>query len=150
MTTSGMARKVDDLGRIVLPVEMRRMFEIQPGDALEIAVENGGIVLRKVETRCVFCNTTDDLRTYRQKQLCAPCAAELGLPPDEENPAVTDASRAHIFDGLPTPAEFAEQLPSATELSPAAEELDAAFASEGLLPPTEVQSDFIDPPALDR
>ncbi len=80
MSTSGMARKVDDLGRIVLPVEMRRLFGIRAGDALEIAVDDDGIVLRKVESRCVFCGGTEGLRSHRDKQVCASCVAELEVP----------------------------------------------------------------------
>ncbi|MDQ3680095.1 MAG: AbrB/MazE/SpoVT family DNA-binding domain-containing protein [Actinomycetota bacterium] len=75
--SSGMARKVDDLGRIVLPVEMRRMFGIKTGDELHIAVIGGDILLRKVEDRCVFCEATEGLRPYRTKQVCAPCARAL-------------------------------------------------------------------------
>ena len=80
MVSTGMARKVDDLGRIVLPVEMRRMFGIRPGDELEIAVDRGAIMLRKIESRCVFCG--DDgttLRLYREKRVCASCTQELRL-----------------------------------------------------------------------
>ncbi len=78
MVSTGMARKVDDLGRIVLPVEMRRMFGIRPGDELEIGVDGGSIVLRKVEARCVFCGADAGLRSYREKRVCASCAAGLG------------------------------------------------------------------------
>lgn len=77
MVSTGMARKVDDLGRIVLPVEMRRMFGIRSGDELEIGVDGGTIVLRKVEARCVFCGESAGLRPYREKQLCASCSTEL-------------------------------------------------------------------------
>jgi transcriptional pleiotropic regulator of transition state genes len=69
-----MARRVDDLGRIVLPVEMRRMFGIRAGDELEIGVEGGAIFLRKVEARCVFCDQDEGLRPYRDKKVCAACA----------------------------------------------------------------------------
>lgn len=75
MNPAGIARKVDDLGRIVLPVEMRRLFGIRPGDEMEISVDGGGIQLRKVEVRCVFCEGTDNLRPYREKLVCASCAA---------------------------------------------------------------------------
>lgn len=87
MVSTGMARKVDDLGRIVLPVEMRRMFGIRPGDELEIGVDGGSIVLRKIEARCVFCGAEGAaaLRGYRGKQVCATCAADLA--------AVADAQR---------------------------------------------------------
>ncbi len=72
-----MARKVDDLGRIVLPVEMRRMFGIQPGDELQIAVEGACILLHKPQPGCIFCGGLDGLRAYRAKPLCRRCAREL-------------------------------------------------------------------------
>ena len=78
MKSLGMARKVDDLGRIVLPVELRRLFGIRPGDELEISVDEGAVLLRKIEARCVFCDATEGLSPYRQKQVCASCAGELG------------------------------------------------------------------------
>ncbi len=80
MASTGMSRRVDDLGRIVLPVEMRRMFGIRAGDELEIGVDGGAIFLRKVEARCVFCEGDDRLRPYRDKRVCAPCALELSAP----------------------------------------------------------------------
>ena len=80
MGATGIARKVDELGRIVLPVEMRRLFGIRPGDEMEISVDGGGIQLRKVEVRCVFCDATENLRPYRQKQVCGTCATGL-VPP---------------------------------------------------------------------
>ena len=101
MTTSGMARKVDGLGRIVLPVEMRRMFAIRPGDALEIGVDEAGIVLRKVESRCVFCGGTESLRPFRGKQLCANCAGELSGAGQADG---THHGRSGE-EGLPPPAE---------------------------------------------
>ena len=77
MASTGMARRVDELGRIVLPVEMRRMFGIRAGDELEIGVDGDAIFLRKVETRCVFCDEISGLRAHRGKQVCANCAEEL-------------------------------------------------------------------------
>ena len=76
----GIARRVDDLGRIVLPIELRRQFGIEAGDALDIAVdpEARAIVLRKSQDECVFCGTRDDLRDYRQRRVCNSCVAELG------------------------------------------------------------------------
>lgn len=154
MKTSGMARKVDDLGRIVLPVEMRRLFGIRAGDSLDISVDDRGIVLRKVETRCVFCDGPDTVRAFHGKQLCGTCAAELGAGATPEMSEVEaepepDTSRAHFFDVLPTAAEFAEQLPP-PRLTPTTAEIEQALnASEvetGSTPP-EVQSDVVDPPA---
>jgi AbrB family transcriptional regulator, transcriptional pleiotropic regulator of transition state genes len=73
MGSTGMARKVDDLGRIVLPVETRRLFGIQPGDALEISVLDGSIMLRKLEQTCVFCAGADEVTEYKGKLVCGPC-----------------------------------------------------------------------------
>ena len=80
MASTGMSRRVDELGRIVLPVEMRRMFGIRAGDELEIGVDGGSIFLRKVETRCVFCDGGDALQPYRDKRVCASCVLELAPP----------------------------------------------------------------------
>ncbi len=76
--STGVSRKVDDLGRIVLPVELRRVFNIRSGDELQIAVDGGDILLRKVEARCVFCDGGDGLRPYRGKQVCTECTEGLG------------------------------------------------------------------------
>ncbi|MDQ1436610.1 MAG: AbrB family transcriptional regulator, transcriptional pleiotropic regulator of transition state [Acidimicrobiaceae bacterium] len=75
-----MARKVDELGRIVLPVETRRLFGISPGDALEISVADGAINLRKIERSCVFCEGDQDLRQFKGKLVCAGCAGGLQFP----------------------------------------------------------------------
>jgi transcriptional pleiotropic regulator of transition state genes len=77
MGSTGMARKVDDLGRIVLPVETRRLFGIQPGDALEISVLDGSIMLKKLEQACVFCGGDVGLAEFKQKLVCVPCLDEL-------------------------------------------------------------------------
>ena len=75
-----MARKVDDLGRIVLPVELRRLHGIQTGDALEISVDGDSIVLRKLAQGCVFCGTPDGLSTYRTRSICTGCRDGLNEP----------------------------------------------------------------------
>jgi transcriptional pleiotropic regulator of transition state genes len=80
MKDTGMARKVDDLGRIVLPVELRRLHGIHTGDALEISVDGDSIVLRKLSQGCVFCGTVDGLSTYRSRSLCGGCRDELTTP----------------------------------------------------------------------
>ena len=68
-----MARKVDDLGRIVLPVELRRLHGIKTGDALEISVDGDAIVLRKLLQGCVFCGETEGLTVYRGRSVCPAC-----------------------------------------------------------------------------
>lgn len=74
---TGLPRRIDHLGRIVVPVEMRRMLEITPGDELEIAVQGDSITLSRLRRGCVFCGTEEDLRTYREKEICSRCAVEV-------------------------------------------------------------------------
>jgi transcriptional pleiotropic regulator of transition state genes len=67
-------RKVDELGRIVLPVELRDKYGIEVGDAFDICTdENGNIVLRKAQKYCVFCKSTDDLTEVMGKSICNSC-----------------------------------------------------------------------------
>lgn len=75
--STGVTRKVDDLGRIVLPAELRRSFDIREGDLIEIAVENEHIILTKQRNSCSFCGEADGLRTYRDHPVCARCISEL-------------------------------------------------------------------------
>ena len=70
----GLPRRIDHLGRIVVPVELRRMLGISAGDELEIAVKEGSITLTKSTLSCVFCGTEKDLRTYKDRQVCGDCA----------------------------------------------------------------------------
>jgi AbrB family transcriptional regulator, transcriptional pleiotropic regulator of transition state genes len=77
LKTTGIARKVDQLGRVVLPAEMRRMFGINEGDLIEIFVDSGRIVLAKVEDECVFCGTKDALREFELKRVCITCVDRL-------------------------------------------------------------------------
>ena len=75
--SSGMTRKVDELGRMVLPSELRKRFRIHEGDHLAIHVEEERIVLTKVETGCVFCDSTDGLVNYRDKLICKDCKSAI-------------------------------------------------------------------------
>jgi AbrB family transcriptional regulator, transcriptional pleiotropic regulator of transition state genes len=74
---SGIARKIDDLGRIVIPAETRRMFNIREGDHLFIAVEGGNIVLRKMTDSCTFCGTDYQVSQFKGKGICSSCRAQL-------------------------------------------------------------------------
>lgn len=75
-----MARKVDELGRMVLPSELRRRFRIHEGDYLGIHVEDQRIILTKLETGCVFCDSTEGLTAYRDKYICSECLGSLRRP----------------------------------------------------------------------
>lgn len=77
MKSTGIVRKLDDLGRIVVPMEIRRVFGITPEDSLEIFVDEDRIVLQKVEPKCVFCKTEEDLIDFKGKKVCHPCREEL-------------------------------------------------------------------------
>lgn len=74
---SGIARKIDDLGRIVIPAETRRLFNIQEGDQLFISVEGGSIVIKKMTDTCTFCGTDSRVRQFRDKGICAGCRSQL-------------------------------------------------------------------------
>jgi transcriptional pleiotropic regulator of transition state genes len=74
---TGVSRKVDDLGRIVLPAEIRRSFDIREGDMIEIGVDQDSIVLHKRRNSCTFCGGSEGLRTYREHPVCTSCLAEL-------------------------------------------------------------------------
>lgn len=77
MKSTGIVRKVDELGRVVLPIELRRTLEIAEKDALEIYVDGNSIVLRKYEPSCVFCGDARNVTSFRGKNVCANCLREL-------------------------------------------------------------------------
>lgn len=77
MKSTGIIRKVDDLGRIVLPIELRRTLDIAERDELEIFMENDRIILRKFEPACVFCGSASSLVSYREKNVCQECIRKM-------------------------------------------------------------------------
>ena len=77
MKSTGIVRKVDELGRIVLPIEIRRTLDIAEKDELEIFVENERIVLQKFEPACVFCTASRGLVALRGKNICKDCLEAL-------------------------------------------------------------------------
>lgn len=78
MKSTGITRKVDELGRIVLPIELRRKMNIEEKDSLEIYVEGNSIILKKYEPACIFCGSSKNVTTYKEKNVCAGCIKELG------------------------------------------------------------------------
>lgn len=78
MKATGIVRKVDELGRIVLPVELRRTLEIEERDPLEIYMEEDRIVLKKYQPSCIFCGSADIAVDFKGKHLCKKCSRELG------------------------------------------------------------------------
>lgn len=77
MKSTGIVRKVDELGRIVLPIEMRRTLDIAEKDALEIYVEGSSVILKKYKPSCIFCDSTKDIVTFKGKNVCPKCLKEL-------------------------------------------------------------------------
>lgn len=77
MKSTGIIRKVDDLGRIVLPIELRRTLDIAERDELEIYMENDRIILQKFEPACIFCGSAQELVSYRGKNVCQECISKM-------------------------------------------------------------------------
>ena len=77
MKSTGIVRKVDELGRIVLPIELRRVLDIAERDELEIYMEDDRVILQKYEPSCVFCESSRGLATYKGKNVCTTCIRNL-------------------------------------------------------------------------
>lgn len=77
MKSTGIVRQVDDLGRVVIPIELRRNLSIAERDPLEIFVEGEQIILKKYEPACIFCGNARDIVNYKDKNICKKCLAEL-------------------------------------------------------------------------
>lgn len=77
MKSTGIIRKVDGLGRIVLPIELRRTMDIAVKDELEIYMDNNRIILQKFEPACIFCASSRNLVNYRGKNICQDCIANM-------------------------------------------------------------------------
>lgn len=77
MKSTGIVRKVDELGRVVLPIELRRTLDINEKDALEIYVDGPTIILKKYEPACIFCDNAKDVVVYKGKNICKECLNTL-------------------------------------------------------------------------
>ena len=77
MKSTGIVRKVDELGRIVLPIELRRTLEIAERDALEIYVDGDNIILRKYQPACIFCDSMKNVISFQGKNICSDCMEKL-------------------------------------------------------------------------
>lgn len=77
MKSTGIVRKVDELGRIVIPIELRRTLDIGIKDSLEIYVEDDQIILKKYVPACSFCNNASEIISFKGKNICAECLEEL-------------------------------------------------------------------------
>jgi len=77
MKATGIVRKVDELGRVVLPMELRKTFDIKIKDAMEIYVDDETIILKKYEPACIFCGNANDTVNYTGKNICKECVGKL-------------------------------------------------------------------------
>lgn len=77
LKSTGIIRKVDELGRVVIPKELRRTLNIEERDSLEIYVDGEKIILRKYQPACIFCGNAKDIRTYKGRNICASCLDEI-------------------------------------------------------------------------
>ena len=77
MKATGIVRKVDELGRIVIPIELRNKLDIAIKDPIEIFVEGSSIILKKYEPNCIFCSGSKELSTYKDKLDCTKCLSKL-------------------------------------------------------------------------
>lgn len=84
MKSTGIVRKVDELGRVVIPIEIRNKFDIVEKDPIEIYVDGSSIVLKKFEPNCIFCGNSKNLVEYKDKLICTKCLKKLSELPTEE------------------------------------------------------------------
>lgn len=78
MKSTGIVRKVDELGRVVIPIELRRTLNIDVKDALEIYVDSEKIILKKYEPACIFCGNADQVKHYKNRIVCEECVEDMG------------------------------------------------------------------------
>lgn len=84
MKSTGIIRRVDELGRVVIPIELRNKFGIAEKDPIEIYVDGSNIVLRKFEPNCIFCGNPKKLVEYNGKLVCDKCLSKLSAMKAEE------------------------------------------------------------------
>ena len=77
MKSTGIVRKVDELGRVVLPIELRRTLDIDIKDPIEIYVEDSKIILKKFEPTCIFCGESENVISFEEKNICKNCLEKL-------------------------------------------------------------------------
>jgi len=77
MKSTGIVRKVDELGRVVIPIELRRTLEIAEKDSLEIYVDGEQIILKKYAPACIFCGQAKNVQQFKGKNICPACLKEM-------------------------------------------------------------------------
>lgn len=77
MKSTGIVRNIDELGRLVVPKEMRKTLDINPGDPVEFFAEGDTIVIKKSNDSCIFCGSDTDLQIFKDKKVCKSCLEEM-------------------------------------------------------------------------
>ena len=77
MKSTGIVRKIDELGRIVLPMELRKVLSLNVKDSIEIYVEGDSIILKKYEPCCIFCGESTNISNFKGKNVCESCKKEF-------------------------------------------------------------------------
>lgn len=77
MKSTGIVRKIDDLGRMVIPIELRKTMNINKKDPMEIFVEDDKIILKKYEPACIFCGSADNTFEYKGRTICQECMDKM-------------------------------------------------------------------------
>ena len=77
MKSTGIVRKIDSLGRFVIPIELRNVLDISTSDSIEIFTDDDKIILKKYQPACLFCGNADDITYYKGKLICKSCLKEL-------------------------------------------------------------------------
>lgn len=77
MGTSGIVRKLDELGRIVLPMELRKTLDLKVRDSIEITADKGSIILKKYSPACIFCGKDTKVVDFKGKNVCSKCLQEI-------------------------------------------------------------------------
>lgn len=90
MKSTGIIRRVDELGRVVIPIELRNKFGIAEKDPIEIFVDGSNIVLKKFEPNCIFCGNSRKLSEYKDKLICQKCLQQIKAIQDSE---ITEENR---------------------------------------------------------
>ena len=83
MKSTGIVRKLDELGRIVIPKEIRKKLEIGQKDSIEIFIDGRSIVLKKFESGCIFCSNSKDLILFKDKLICKNCVKNITTSTEE-------------------------------------------------------------------
>ncbi len=77
MKATGIVRRIDDLGRLVLPIELRRVMGIEIKDYVEIYVDDESIILKKYAPACIFCGSADHMENYMGRRVCKECISKM-------------------------------------------------------------------------